>query len=70
MCCLSCTQFSFVDTVTYYRVPANSESCADYSDNLLVQLQQVRRRSRTGSREQYETAALCSATAVERQGGS
>ena len=37
----SCAQFNFTDTVTYYLVPPNSESCASYSANLVVQLEQV-----------------------------
>ena len=35
-------QFNFTDTVTYYQVPPNSESCESYSQNLVVQLTQVR----------------------------
>ena len=35
------TQFNFTDTVTYYQVPPNSESCESYSQNLVVQLSQV-----------------------------
>ena len=42
MCVRSCCpQLSFNDTVTYYQVPPNTESCASYSSNLVVQLEQV-----------------------------